>query len=272
MRKIWACLAAALLAALMAAPAGATGWAAPTYVSSTPAAEEELHQAPDQVEVTFSEPLDTTSKLVVRDTCGRRLDDGKITVEGTSMSVAIDRKPSGFYRVAYEATGLAGLTGTTSGKFRFFVHPGKACDAAGGKGTMPAGMGKGHEMSGESNDSGGGTPTHMQDAGGMTMPAAAPMPADMTMPPAAPMTADMAAMDTSEMSGGDMPMAKHDNGGGERKVDHAEMTMAQDDPSALLAGSGAPAVPDGSAVAMALGFSVALGIVGGWALRLSAAR
>jgi len=112
---------------------GGSAAAAPQYVGSEPAAGAEMHEAPNEVSITFSEPLDASSEIKVFDECDRRLDDGNTLVDlnPTTMRVGIDLKPSGPYKVAYDATGVAGVTGTTSGTFKFVVHGGPGCDGGG---------------------------------------------------------------------------------------------------------------------------------------------
>jgi methionine-rich copper-binding protein CopC len=120
------CAALALLVGAFAAPAGASS--APEYVSSEPENGEQLHKAPDRVEITFSEPLDPSSSgMRVLDECGGVVDDGDVDITVNEMSVGIADKPAGTYTVRYSATGPAGLTGSTKGTFSFAVHLGPAC-------------------------------------------------------------------------------------------------------------------------------------------------
>jgi methionine-rich copper-binding protein CopC len=99
-------------------------------VDSEPPDGAEVHEAPDEVSITFSEPLDASSEIKIFDECDRRLDDGntQIDLNPTTMRVGIALQPSGHYEVKYEATGVGGVTGTTTGAFHFVVHAGQGCD------------------------------------------------------------------------------------------------------------------------------------------------
>src|SRR5687767_1723726 len=130
MRKIGL---SALLMVLLAAPvlpAAAQG-IAPEYVESEPSDGATMHQAPSEVIVRFSEPLDESSTMEVRDECGSKIDDGNVVVSLQEMSVGIAEEPSGPYKVNYYAKGIRGLTGQTTGSFTFTVHAGAACDGGG---------------------------------------------------------------------------------------------------------------------------------------------
>ncbi len=129
MRNLLLSLSAAFL--ILAPTAGWAAQVAPQYVSSEPADGEELHQAPEEVSATFSEPLDPSSKLKVEDHCGNRLDDRKVEVSANEMSVGIAKTPGGHYMVTYAAVGLGGITGTNLGQFSFTVHAGKKCGGGG---------------------------------------------------------------------------------------------------------------------------------------------
>lgn len=152
MMKILTILAATLLLS-------GTAWAgerAPQYQSSEPADGAELHQPPDEVTVTFSEPLDSSSQLLISNECGEAIDDGTTEVFGTEMSIGIAEQPSGRYLVDYEAVGLAGLTGTTRGQFSFVVHAGRSCEGSGdghqGHGGGGNGDHNGHGDGGQGGD------------------------------------------------------------------------------------------------------------------------
>lgn len=134
MKRSCAAAAALALGAWVALAASAAASAAPEYVNSEPGDGEEVHEAPDQVSITFSEPLDSSSQIEVFDECGRRVDNGdtQIALTQTTMSVGLDAKPSGHYEVDYTATGVAGVTGTTKGSFHFVAHAGPSCDGGGG--------------------------------------------------------------------------------------------------------------------------------------------
>lgn len=128
MRRLLVGACAALFLMAAAAPGLAAEHVAPEYVSSEPEEGATVHEAPEQVEVEFSEPLDESSSLAVVDDCGRQLDDGSTEVSGNSMSIGIELTPSGDYHVEYLARGIEGLTGETEGHFLFTVHAGKPCD------------------------------------------------------------------------------------------------------------------------------------------------
>ena len=155
MRKLGA-LATALIAALMlAAPAVAAAQAPPQYVDSEPGRGEELHQAPDEVSITFDQPLDPSSTIVVEDHCGRRVDSGETNVSAMEMSVALSVQPAGLYHVEFVAKGIAGVTGENKDSFQFTVHAGPSCKGGGGGGHHHGG-GNGGKHNGHGNGSGHG--------------------------------------------------------------------------------------------------------------------
>lgn len=119
---------AAVLLLAAAAPAVASQAAPPQYESSEPSDGATVHQPPERVEATFDQPLDDSSSLVVTDACDRTVDDGRTEVDGNTMSVALEKAPSGEYHVEWTAVGLGGVTGTSKGHFTFTAHGGKACD------------------------------------------------------------------------------------------------------------------------------------------------
>jgi methionine-rich copper-binding protein CopC len=84
-------------------------------------------RAPDEVSMTFDEPLDPSSRLEVHDECGRLVSgDTEITVD--EMSTPLTLKPKGHYVVSWSATGLAGASGTRDGTWAFHVREGNHCD------------------------------------------------------------------------------------------------------------------------------------------------
>lgn len=237
------------LTALWAGPASA----APTYVSSEPADGERVHKAPEEVSVTFSEPLDPSSTLEVRDDCGRRADDEDVRVENNTMTVGMAVAYSGTYTVLYEAVGLAGLTGTTEDDFNFTVHMGPGCDGSagghGGHGDEGGGTehGDGHQGGGQHE---GGRGEH---AGGEHV--------------------------THEAAPG------HGGGHGDHHGEHDTQKATQgtdqsDDsapgPSVAAAGeqpttaADRAAPPSASVAIVALALAAVVGVVGGWVLRVSA--
>jgi methionine-rich copper-binding protein CopC len=142
MRKLAIGCYAVLLVLLVAAPAAASQ-IAPEYQSSEPADGATVHQPPDRIEITFSEPLDPGSSMTVTDACDHRVDDGATEVSGSTMSIGLEKKPSGRYLVEYVASGIGGLTGETEGSFSFTAHAGAACDGnkSGHQGHGPGGNG-----------------------------------------------------------------------------------------------------------------------------------
>lgn len=265
-------LIALLFAASFVAPAAAGDAKAPGYVSSDPAEDEMVQQTPEKVEIIFSEPLDATSKLIVTDACGNRVDDDMPVIRANVMSIGIVKKQSGKHKVSYLAKGLGGLTGEQKGKFNFMVHRGPVCDpdaAAGGMAGMP-GMDDGSggndpDGSGSPHSSMGGDPSMdsptMSGMGGMA-------PATMT---GAPMT--MAPMANSPMKASSMDRMDMSDDGGGGPGKHVSMNDMDDEQApALAAGPGGLTVPDGQAVTMALAMSLMVGVVGGWFLRVTGAR
>jgi methionine-rich copper-binding protein CopC len=126
-RSTLAVLAAGAFAAWpLAAPSGAAELA-PTYQSSSPDRGAMMDEAPEEVRVTFSEPLDPSSVMNVVDECGNEIDSGPATVQLNEMTVGIGKTPSGTYEVVYRAVGVGDVTGTTASSFEFMVHNGKPC-------------------------------------------------------------------------------------------------------------------------------------------------
>lgn len=122
-----------LLVSLLCLPAGIAAAAiAPEYVSSEPEEGAKLHEAPEEVSITFSEPLDPDSTMKVEDECGNQVDDKQVEVSLNEMRVGIAKTPSGHYIVTYAAVGVGNVTGTTNGQFHFQVLHGAACDGSGG--------------------------------------------------------------------------------------------------------------------------------------------
>ena len=99
---------------------------APTYQSSSPEKDAMLDEAPAEVTITFSEPLDPSSTVTVVDECGKKV-SGAVTVTLNELQTPIVKTPIGIYEVVYRAVGLAGATGTSNSSFEFMVHSGKPC-------------------------------------------------------------------------------------------------------------------------------------------------
>lgn len=281
MQKILALTAALFLAALMAAPVAAAPMA-PTYVSSQPEDGEELHEAPERVEVTFSEPLDESSELSVEDSCGRKVDAGDVTIDGSTMSVGIALKPSGHYQVSYTATGVAGVTGSTEGGFHFMVHFGEACGKTGG-GSGGGGGHNNHGGGGNNQQNTGGNQHNNHGGGGggggtdHSTGSGNHMSSGHTTSGRTSSHTGMSGHGSSMGSGKDHSNMQHGGSRNKRSGKHAghrKPRIIPNDPGGqtIAAGPGRPVPPDGRAVLLALGFSLALGAVGGWFLRVSAAR
>jgi methionine-rich copper-binding protein CopC len=277
MKASLATAATALLLAL--GPAGAAAaqtaqqgpWqqVAPEYESSEPAEGAMLHEPPTQVKITFSEPLDSSSTMMVHDECGRQIDNGNVQVVGTDMTVGIAKTPAGSYTVMYSAVGFGGITGTTDDEFSFMVHSGPACDGSGsshhhgghsgsheGHGEHQGhGQHSGHDM-GDMDHSGG----HSAHDGGSGMD-----------------HMDMGHMDMDHMDMGHMDMGHSDRSGGHRggharKQHHQDSSVADGDTFAADPLTPVPLEPNSQAVLSALLMSLGLGVLGGWYLRTSARR
>lgn len=232
--------------------------AAPTLLSADPEEGAELHEAPERVTLTFSEPLDESSEIRVFDDCDRRLDDRATMIDLNEMSVGIELTPSGTYTVAYVA---AGISGTTQSSYSFTVlHAGPACDGGGGHGDHGGhgggddGDGGGHGGHGGGDGDGGDHGAHGGDGHDGDHVSAAPH------------------------AGHGGPTTKgHDGHGGKDHAGHGGGKKGGDEVSG--SGSDAPPLaagetdlfpePGGGAVVLALGIAMLLGVLGGWALRLT---
>ena len=232
---------------------------APTYLSSEPGSDEELHQTPPKVSVSFSEPLDRSSQLQVVDECGAPVSSGNTAVFGNEMSTDIVRTPSGRYTVVYEATGVGGVSGTTNGSLGFVVHAGTPCDgSAGGH------HGGGHNGAGGGNGDGGGHGGHQ---GGGDHSGHAFFGDEGT----AHSSHDGAMSDHA----GRHEARTHDPHEGNGKKHDARAEPSKDSPGTSNASAGdtqggglLPAGRDAAMLGLAL--TIALGLAGGWLLRESA--
>ncbi|MBW3594912.1 MAG: copper resistance protein CopC [Actinobacteria bacterium] len=261
------CYAAALV--LSAALPAVASQAAPQYLSSEPSDGETVHQPPDRVEATFDEPLDGSSRLVVKDECGRRVSNRKTEVEVNTMSTTLTAKPSGEYHVEYMAVGLGGITGTATGHFTFTAHAGKACDGGSGGHNGHNGNngkhGNGHEDNGHDSN---GHDGNGHDGGG--------------------------DHDVTDHSAGGGDHDRHGSTGDEQHSDHAptgsgdhgnhDGNGSNENDDALASGE-IPGItsPDDTArkllssadsttLLVALGLCLALGVLGGAILRASGVR
>jgi copper resistance protein C len=243
-------LAAVSLGFLLALFGGGTALAAPTYLSSEPADGAKLHKPPKEVSITFSEPLDASSTMTVRDHCGRTLDNGKVQVQLNEMRVGIAITPSGHYMVTYTAVGLAGLTGSTKDNFSFQVHAGESCDGADHGNHSGNGNGNGHT---KGNGHAQHDPTAHQEQ-----------------------TDDNGTATHGHAQNGEADHTKHV--AGRNKKDHQRHQAAANgdsgdrfQPQALDRGE-TPVpdlVPGSEAVLAALAAAAGLGAVGGWLLRIA---
>lgn len=255
-------LGAALMVALWTA---APAWAAPQRLSADPEPGAELHEAPERVTLSFSEPLDDSSRIRVLDDCRNRLDDGNTEIELNEMSIAIDKTPSGTYTVAYLASGI---TGDAVESYEFTVlHAGPSCDGGGrhdghggdddGGGGGGGGGHGGHGGDGGDGGDGDGHGGHGGDEGGGG-------------------TGDHGTMDhgTMDMGGGhaghEMTKKKHRH---DDKHPHHKNKDGGGDlgPQAggLFPDPPAFPTPSGTAVLGALVIATLFGALGGWVLRVS---
>ena len=257
-------LGALAFVVLLTAPAGAALALAPQYVSSEPEDGAKLHQAPDEVRATFSEPLDPSSEMIVEDHCGNRLDDGNVEVSANEMAVGIEKKPSGHYMVTYAAVGLAGATGTTNGEFSFMVHAGKACDGGmehghPGKDPKHPNEHENHPGKEETRHEGHNNMGHRSGTGG----------GDHSTGHNGGEHATASGGSHSEHS-----MRSEDNHGQHDRVEAARQVRQQKNRRLRGIATGEspfPALaPDSTAILLALALCAAFGGLGGWLLRVSA--
>ena len=274
MRKIGSSsVMAVAFVALLAAPVAAAQSAAPTYVSSSPSNGEELHQAPEQVEVTFNEPLDSSSELTVEDSCGRTVDDGNVSVDTNTISVGISLKPSGHYIATYVAKGIGGLTGETKGSFHFEVHAGSPCGkSGGGHGDHDKNKNGDHDRHRDDNDD--DHMDHGDDSSDDHSSTGHDSNGSGTHSGSSHTGGTMDHSDMNDKRHGKKHGTRHGNkhGKGHGK-DHSAAENDEPDGSTVASGDGGPfGPPNGLAVLTALGLSLSLGVIGGWYLRVSGGR
>lgn len=234
---------------------------APTYQSSEPEKDAMMEEAPSEVRVKFSQPLDESSGMSVFDDCGNEIDSGDATVEVDELIVGIDETPAGMYQVVYKAVGIGGATGSSSGKFEFMVHDGTPCK--GGHHHPP----KHREHPPKHRDHppkhGKHDPGHERDHGD-----------DHSSGD------DHGGHDMGSMSGGSThsghgtPNMDHGSGHGnhrkhEPKAPPTGPTTASDNPPQASGGL-TPLRADAQAMLVGLGLALAVGVLGGWLLRMSA--
>lgn len=279
--KLGLFLRASLLAVAVLGWAATPALAAPQVISQDPEPGTQFHEdAPERVTMSFSEPLDDSSKITVVDECGGRVDDGEVTVGGTTqneLSVGIAKTVQSTYTVEYAATGV---TGTATGSYEFVVHGGSPC--AGGGGSGGGGHG-GHGGGGDGGGSGGhdghgggsgGSGGHDGHAGGGDDDgdhdgSHSGMGDDVDH-------SQMSAEEHAEMSGDhdghkNKKKGKHDKGHGNGHDEGHGNDHGTDGQPPFAAGDDQlpTDIPTGTTVAISLGLALALGGLGGWVLRVS---
>jgi methionine-rich copper-binding protein CopC len=266
-------LAAAPLGA--AVPALAGDQASPQVVSSDPEEGEEFHDgAPGEVSITFSEPLDPGSSLRVFDDCGGQVDAGNQKIEINTITVQLDKKPSGTYQAYYNAKTIRGVTGETTGILSFVVHGGPSC------GNKSGGGHGGHE-GGDGGHQGGGDPDHEGNGGGHN--ASGPDHDSST---------GHSASTSHSSSGADHSTPGHSGGGsqhgegngkghgsGKGRGDHGPGNHGNDKasggnvntaaPGPFASGESPAPAPQGEAILIALLACIAIGAAGGWMARMA---
>ncbi len=246
----------------------------PLFVASDPEAGDQLKDAPERIEVTFSEPLDPSSELLVIDECGRLI-DGDTIVTVNSMETDLKKTPSGAYTVRYRAKGPGGLSGETSGGFQFVVADGPSCGGLHG-GHEPRHGGKhkggkeheggGRHQSSHYGDGHKGSPDHsnMSHSDGRHSDGADH--AGMSHQ-SGRHGQDHKGMDHKGMDhGSDHPRVGNSKHGTDHGSRHDESSPASTTLAAPQGPQGQLGV-EGSAVAMALGAALLLGTAGGWLIR-----
>lgn len=231
---------------------------APSYQSSEPAKDAMMDHPPSEVMITFDQPLDESSWINVLDECGNEIDGGPATVNLNEMTVDIAKTPSGMYEVVYKAVGLAGATGSSASKFEFMVHHGKPC--GGGHGGHPPGHGdkKKHKKPHDDHDPGDDHDEHMDDDGSGHSD-----------------HGDMPGMTGSSHSGHTMaPAGGHGGGHGRGHGNHHDKggnppVGVGDGNPPVAVGDTIPVSADAEAVLLGLGLALAVGVLGGWLLRMS---
>lgn len=259
MRYLKLVLAALATGALVAGPipgAVAALQAPPSYQSSEPSKGEMMDEPPSEVRVTFDQPLDESSWMNVLDECGNEIDAGPATVDLNEMTVGIGKTPSGMYEVVYKAVGLAGATGSSGSSFEFMVHNGRPCGGAQDhhqhekkkKKHQHRNEHEDHDRD-DDGDHGGHGDDPMDHSGhsGMT-----------GMP------------DHSRHDMGSTQGDGHGEGHGDHRPGRDRDPAQGDGTSTLAGGTGdAPVTADAQAVLIGLGLALAVGVLGGWLLRIS---
>jgi methionine-rich copper-binding protein CopC len=247
----------ATVIALTMAPSAAQ--AAPGYLTSQPEDQEKSAEAPENVQIVFDQPLDLDGILVVVDACEKRVDDGNVAIVGNTISVGIERAPSGLYVAVWRVKAPGGVGGEGAGRIEFTVTSGKACGAVprthGNHGGGNGGGGDGeHDGHGSGGGSGGGKhEDHTSSADSGTH-------------------GDHA---TTLAAGGDHD-SPHGNGNGKGHGAHGKQGEGNEPRSDQVLASqpnlasplGDVADPvSGSVVLASLLIALAMGVVGGWMIR-----
>lgn len=255
LKLVLASLTAGALVALPVASAGAQ--APPSYQSSEPAKGAMMDHPPSEVTVTFDQPLDPSSWMNVLDECGKEIDAGPAAVDLTEMTVQIgSRTPSGMYKVVYKAVGLAGATGTSTSSFEFMVHHGSPCKGVkkpphhhDPKKKDPHDHDDRDRDGHDDHDMGTGPGTDHSGHSGMTT--GSPDHSGHTMAP-----------DSGHAGGHDGDHANHRRAAGRDKQPAGNPALA----GGIASG---PMTADAEAVLVGLGLALAVGVLGGWLLRMS---
>jgi hypothetical protein len=128
------------------------------YVSSTPAQNAILHQAPTTVSILFSEQVNPTgSTIQVFDVNGKQVTTTEAQVDRTNLkvvTVSMQANGSELYVVVWRT--VSAVEGHhDSGSFRFFVNPSPMLSGMISGGMNKGGMNNGGSMSSSSSSSSG---------------------------------------------------------------------------------------------------------------------
>lgn len=262
MRSLKLLLTAVATGALVAGPiaaAPAIAQSPPSYQSSDPAKDEMLDHPPSEVTVTFDQPLDQSSWMKVLDECGKEISSGAATVDLTEMTVPIGKTPAGMYEVVYKAVGLGTVTGASTSSFEFMVHHGKPCGGKKKPTHHHPKKDKDDEHNHNDDDPSPGHDDHDMDSGTTDHTSHSSGPSGSTGHSGHTMAPG------SDHSGG------HGDGHGKHGGrDPKRPATISDAPPTLAGGTaGAPVTADAEAVLVGLGLALAVGVLGGWLLRMS---
>ena len=163
---------------LMAAPA----WAHDQLISSSPVADEELEESPDEIRLEFSGSGLTTGEGVTNEL--RVLDDsgadhsGETSVDGSTMSAPVNEPlDDGEYEVEYRVVYADGHAEESSIPFSLAADDGGPQGAAGQSGNEAAGIGAAAGSADEDgSESGGTTAEEVEEPENRTEPSSALLP------------------------------------------------------------------------------------------------